>query len=604
MVSRNHFADPAARFVTDFTRLIRDVDRLMVDLRSATVMDLPGKTNGDARKPTLNATISTLREHARSFVKSFRHIRNDLDRVPVPCLELDRNARILETNREAAEMLNRPTTLRGRSLFTFVAGSDVKRLREHLANVRQTNKPGTISLTFVQKGKQSHVELRIRPHSNGSKTAYVVMVESANQLRDFHSISSRTSANGQPTQHELVVNLNRAQTLKSVADTVVSHCGKAFGSLAAMIFLERSGNLQLISEWRPKQISKTHPVQEMISNGPVARAFREGKPVVWSPERKPHSSVYQHLRRLVPRSQCRHVHFLPISAPEQRPIGVLAIVLPDVEAGVHALNDLQQLGEIVSGSILRARAYDEALAACVRAENTIRRKDEFLSVLSHELKNPMMPILGWAVALSSGALPADKQNSALDGIVRNVRTLNYLIEDLFDVARIASGKLRLQPEEIRIQEVAREALSAIQHNAEARKLRISTDISEAIPPIYADPRRLRQVLMNLLNNAVKFTPGGGSIALKIFRRGDSVECSVSDTGKGIEPKFLPLVFERFSQEERPLRFGTGGLGLGLAIVREIVELHGGTIVASSDGIDKGATFTLRLPMRKRHARAA
>jgi signal transduction histidine kinase len=286
-------------------------------------------------------------------------------------------------------------------------------------------------------------------------------------------------------------------------------------------------------------------------------------------------------------------------------VGVLAVVVPRAEAFSPELReDLIRLGQIVSGCIVRARAYDEALAAQARAENTVRRKEEFLSMLSHELKNPMMPILGWAVALGSGTLPADKQTLALDGIVRNVRALNYLIDDLFDAARISSGKLRLEPVEMRIQEVAREALTSIQQTAENKKLRISTDISEGIPPFMADARRLRQVLVNLLNNAVKFTPGGGCIALKVLRRGDSVECVVTDSGKGIEPKFLPYVFDMFRQENRLSKTATAGLGLGLAIVREIVLLHGGSVKAFSDGTDKGAAFTLRLPMRtRRHAHA-
>jgi signal transduction histidine kinase len=174
-------------------------------------------------------------------------------------------------------------------------------------------------------------------------------------------------------------------------------------------------------------------------------------------------------------------------------------------------------------------------------------------------------------------MPQDKQSLAIEGIVRNVRALNYLIEDLFDVARISSGKLRLQFSEIRIQDVAREALSAIQPTLESKKLRISTDISEAIPPIMADSRRLHQVLMNLLNNAVKFTPAGGSIAVQVRRSGDRVEGIVSDTGKGIEREFLPFVFDRFRQENRHSKVNAPGLGLGLAIVREIVELHGGSI---------------------------
>src|SRR5262249_22067116 len=133
---------------------------------------------------------------------------------------------------------------------------------------------------------------------------------------------------------------------------------------------------------------------------------------------------------------------------------------------------------------------------------------------------------------------------------------------------------------------------------ENKRLRISTDISEAIPPFHADPRRVRQVLINILNNAVKFTPSGGSIGLKVVRRGHWTECTVSDTGRGIEAKFLPFVFDRFQQEKRSPRSKTIGLGLGLAIVREIISLHGGSIKAHSPGIDRGATFTFRLPIHR------
>jgi len=365
-----------------------------------------------------------------------------------------------------------------------------------------------------------------------------------------------------------------------------------------MIFVERESGLELVSQWCSRPISKTQLAQEMIRKGPVARAFRTGEPVFFDQDRLCHSSVSRCLYRLLRKCQCRSVTFLPISGPKKRPIGVLAIVLPQPN-GFARSTGMVRLGQIISGWIQRARAYDEALAARAKAENLMQSKDEFLSMLSHELKNPMMPILGWAVALSSGTLPADKQNYALEGIVRNVRALNYLIEDLFDAARISTGKLRLEPAEIRIQDVAREALTATQVMIESKKLRISTDISEAIPPFIADGRRLLQVLTNLLNNAVKFTPEGGSVALKVRRNGDNVECAVSDSGKGIERKFLPFVFDRFRQERRLWKGQSTGLGLGLAIAREIVELHGGSIEAFSDGTDKGSTFIVRLPLRRK-----
>jgi signal transduction histidine kinase len=405
--------------------------------------------------------------------------------------------------------------------------------------------------------------------------------------------------------HDVAVNLSGALRLGAVADIVANYCRKNLDSPAGMMFVERGGGLQTVSQWRTGQIRYNQFQEDLIRRGPVAQAFRTGQTVLWNRNRTPQTKVSRVLHHLLGRWRCRSFAFLPLSAPDQPPNGVLAIVLRDPDRiSVRVYDELFRLAQLISGCIARARAYDEAMAAREEAEHAVRSKDEFLSVLSHELKNPMMPIMGWAVALSSGTLPEDKQTLALEGIVRNIKALNYLIEDLFDTARITSGKLRLQLSEVRIQDIAREAMAAIQNAVETKKLRIATDISEAIPPFVADSRRLHQVLVNLLNNAVKFTPASGSIALQIRRRGHCVECVVEDNGKGIERDFLPFVFERFKQENRPSKTHTPGLGLGLAIVREIVELHGGSIAASSDGTDKGATFVLRLPLRRRHARAA
>jgi signal transduction histidine kinase len=399
---------------------------------------------------------------------------------------------------------------------------------------------------------------------------------------------------------ELALKLNHADTLRSVTDTVSEYCGKTLGIPAGMIFVERNKDLHLMSWWR----SRTNPTRQLpeaaMKKGPVARTFRTGEPMFWNRKHSYPSAALRSLCREFVRSQDRSIAFLPIGVSGQPPVGVLALVLPGATGfALNTRDSLLQFARVISGCIMRARAYDEAVAARAGAEDAMQRKDEFFSVLSHELKNPMTPILNWALALNSGTLPADKQNLAIDAIVRNVRALNYLIDDLFDVSRIASGKLRLQPSEIRIQDVAREVLASIQPGAESKKLRISTDIEEGIPPFLADARRLRQVLTNLLNNAIKFTPSGGSVSLRIRRHDDCVECLVSDTGKGIEHKFLPFVFDKFSQENACGRGTAVGLGLGLAIVREIVRLHGGSIKASSGGRDKGATFLVRLPMRTR-----
>ena len=611
MVNRNHLgktepvAHPSARVVTDFARLITDIDQLMVDVGSTTTLNgCARKPNGQARRPSLKGTISSLREHAQTFAKSLRQFECLLDHVPIPFMELDGHARILRTNEECAHMLNGSgTALPGKSLFSFIDGSDNKRLKELLETARHTRKLCTARLSILRNGKSYPVELRIRRQTFSTSEGYVAVVEGAADLRKTNGHANGKITHDSTLIQQLVASLSREAHLATMADIVRDFCRKAFGSPAGMIFAEKDGALQIISHWRTGSIA-TELIDEMKNTGPVARAFRTGEPALWRQHRTSHSKVARFLHGLLRRCHCRHIAFVPFGGSD-RSVGVLAIVLPHTDRLTASIyDDLLRLRQAVSGCIVRAHAFDEALSARVKAENAVQSKDEFLSVLSHELKNPMMPILGWAVALSSGTLPEEKQNLALEGIVRNVRSLNYLIEDLFDAARIASGKLRLQFSELRIQEVAREALISIQSAAEGKRLRISTDISEAIPPFVADPRRLQQVLVNLLNNAVKFTPAGGAIALQVRKHGEAVECIVSDTGKGIEREFLPFVFERFRQEKRYTKARAAGLGLGLAIVREIVELHGGSIEACSEGMDKGATFTLRLPMRRKHSRSA
>ena len=613
MSTRNHVnrvengdsLHPAARFVTDFTGLLTAVDRLMVDV--GVTVETAGnrpKSNGELSPLTLSGTISALRGHAQSFVKSIKHFGSPLDRIPIPCMELDERARIVRANEECAEILNGSAAqLSGKSLFSFVAGTDIKRLRKYLGVARQTNKPSVVHVSIMNRRGNRRVELRVRRQLVGAEVGYMAVLDSMDQWRYANAITDLKRNGYALSIAELAIQLGHAHTLQSMADIVGTHCSKAFRSPSGMIFIEREGDLQLVSQWCPYHIPRKRLLEGIVKRGPVLRAFRAGEPVFWRVER--HSNIGRYWCGLLRQCRGQSIVFLPIAAPKQRPVGVLVVVLPQVvEFAPVVYDDLVQLGEMLSGFILRARSFDEALAARISAESTIQSKDEFLSMLSHELKNPMMPILGWAVALSAGTLPADKQNLALEGIVRNIRALNYLVEDLFDAMRISSGKFRVELAETRIQDVARQALTAVQHAVESKKLRISTDISEAIPSFMADSHRLHQVLMNLLNNAVKFTPGGGSISLRVRRRNRNVEFIVSDTGKGIERKFLPFVFERFRQEKRPSKVHRAGLGLGLAIVREIVELHGGSIHAFSEGTDKGATFTVRLPMRKRNGRNA
>ena len=225
-----------------------------------------------------------------------------------------------------------------------------------------------------------------------------------------------------------------------------------------------------------------------------------------------------------------------------------------------------------------------------------RLKDDFLASLSHELRTPLNAILGYARLLRSGMVPPDKQQKALETIERNVTSLTQIVEDVLDVSRIVSGKIRLNVQSVDFPSVVRSAVDSIALAAEAKGLRVETVLDTQAGPVSGDPERLQQVLWNLLSNAVKFTNRGGKVQVRLERVNSHVEVNVSDTGVGISMEFLPHVFERFRQEDAGITRERGGLGLGLSIARQLTEMHGGTIDASSGGPGTGATFRVRLPL--------
>jgi signal transduction histidine kinase/CheY-like chemotaxis protein len=241
------------------------------------------------------------------------------------------------------------------------------------------------------------------------------------------------------------------------------------------------------------------------------------------------------------------------------------------------------------------RSEAAAQAARADAEHAGRMKDEFLATLSHELRTPLNAILGWAQVLrQAGGDPAEIKH-ATEIIERNARLQAQLIEDLLDMSRIISGKIRLDLQPVDPASVVDAALETVRPAADAKGIRLVRG-AEPGEPLAADSARLQQVLWNLLSNAVKFTPSGGTVTIELRRPAGAVEVAVSDTGEGLSPQFVPHVFERFRQADASMGRRHGGLGLGLAIVKQLVELHGGTVEAASDGERRGATFTVRLPV--------
>jgi PAS domain S-box-containing protein len=249
-----------------------------------------------------------------------------------------------------------------------------------------------------------------------------------------------------------------------------------------------------------------------------------------------------------------------------------------------------------SVAIDNARLYAAAREARESAEQANRVKDEFLATLSHELRTPINAILGWSQLLRSGSLSGQELQHGLETIERNSRTQAQLIEDLLDVSRIISGKLRLDVRPIDLTPVIESAIDAVRPAAKAREIEIVRSLDPNAGPVSADPDRVQQIVWNLLSNAIKFTPRGGKVQVRVQRNDSHAQIIVSDTGRGIEPAFLPYVFDRFRQADSTTTRQHGGLGLGLAIVRHLVELHGGTVRAESGGLDHGAIFTVELPI--------
>ena len=240
-------------------------------------------------------------------------------------------------------------------------------------------------------------------------------------------------------------------------------------------------------------------------------------------------------------------------------------------------------------------AYEQK--ARLEAQEAGRLKDEFLSTVSHELRTPLNAINGWANLLRTGELDPKTQEAALETMERNVKAQERLIDDLLDISRIIAGKLCLKARPLNLAGIIETTIETVRQAAEAKGIQIKRDIDLSIEPVMVDPDRLQQVLWNLLSNAIKFTPEEGCVEIFLERADRSIQIRIKDTGIGIPSDFLPYLFDRFRQAEGSNTRSYPGLGLGLAIVRHLVELHGGTVLGESAGAGKGATFIVRLPIR-------
>ncbi|MCA1604278.1 MAG: PAS domain-containing sensor histidine kinase, partial [Acidobacteria bacterium] len=294
-----------------------------------------------------------------------------------------------------------------------------------------------------------------------------------------------------------------------------------------------------------------------------------------------------------------HCHTMPpvywsysvwaILGAEEHPIGVIIQVTDTTEIAIF-----RRQGMAMNEQLLLSATRQHELTEI--AERANRLKDEFLATLSHELRTPLNAILGWAELLGKAKLDPVDSLRAIEVIRRNARMQVQLIDDVLDVSRIITGKLRLSVQPVDLGTVIIAAVEGLRPAAEAKEMRLQLQLDSPAGQVSGDPDRLQQVAWNLISNAIKFTAKGGRVLVRLERVEANVEVTITDTGQGITPEFLPHVFDRFRQADATTTRAFGGLGLGLAIVRQLVELHGGTVRAESEGKDLGSTFTVSLPL--------
>ncbi|MFS0516552.1 PAS domain S-box protein [Nostoc sp. UIC 10607] len=396
--------------------------------------------------------------------------------------------------------------------------------------------------------------------------------------------------------------LSESLTPAQVAEVIVEQGMAAMRASSALVALVTKSGTDLeiirtvgyqqeaVDSWRRFSINASVPLAEAVRN----------KQPIWQESTTARIARYSHLAKEYAQLDYGAWISIPLII-EGRAIGGMSLAFAEIqEFNQDDQAFMLALAQQCAQAMERARLYEAEQTAREAAENANRIKDEFLAVLSHELRSPLNPILGWSKLLQTKKLDEKTIPQALKTIERNATLQAQLIEDLLDISRILQGKLSLNIYPVDLTSVISAAMETVRLSAEAKSIEMHISLKPNLGQVLGDSSRLQQVVWNLLSNAVKFTPAGGRVDIRLSSctnsNSNSALIQVSDTGKGIDPNFLPYVFEYFRQENSSTTRKFGGLGLGLAIVRHLVELHGGTVQVESGGEDQGATFTVRLPL--------
>lgn len=337
------------------------------------------------------------------------------------------------------------------------------------------------------------------------------------------------------------------------------------------------------------------PPMPVTTTGPNSRAVRTGEVIV--------TDDYMQATRMGPGIVVGPDNGLRPKSSLAAPMSVMGRIVGTIEIQSYEktayreehVTAMRMASNLVAVAIENVRLLEQESSARATAEESNRLKDEFLATVSHELRTPLTAILGWSRMLQSHSLDNEMAANAIETIRRNAKAQSQIIDDILDVSRIITGKLPLDLHPLELSPVIAAAVDVVRPTAEAKGIRIETELPPQPIVVAGESNRLQQVVWNLLSNAIKFTPSGGQVKLSIRERGSQVEISVTDNGQGISEEFLPFVFDRFRQADSTTTRQHGGLGLGLAIARHLVEIHGGNMKAQSDGLEKGSTFLVMLP---------
>jgi PAS domain S-box-containing protein len=393
--------------------------------------------------------------------------------------------------------------------------------------------------------------------------------------------------------------LSQALTPNDVAVAVIEQGVNSLGAHAGTVVLlnEAAAELEIVGTVGfPQEVAEKWQRFSLHKKAPITDAIKQKAPVLIE-SFAAYLDKYPHLGPLASVTGSDALAAFPLTV-EGRIIGAMGLSFTRPQIfNEDDIAFMYALAHQCAQTLERARLYETEQRLRAQAETANRIKDEFLATVSHELRTPLNAIVGWSSLLMTDSLNEDVQKRAIETIGRSARAQSQIIEDLLDVSRIITGKLSLNTQLTELETIIKTALESLYPAAESKNIEIKSNFDFPAKFILGDPDRLQQIMWNLLSNAIKFTPKGGEISVSLQQVESQIQIKVSDTGQGISREFLPYVFDRFSQADGTSTRKFGGLGLGLAIVRHLVEMHGGTVEVESAGLNQGTTFIITLPVK-------